>query len=60
MKMVASMRTNTNNYRKYGMIYANECTRCIREGTHFCKLEFDDDSCVNFKQLSDLKFTQKN
>lgn len=53
--MKSIMRTNTNNYRKYGMIYSNQCTRCIKEGTSFCSLSFVDESCVNFKSLEDLK-----
>ena len=52
------MKKNTNNYSKYGMIYQNQCTKCIREGTHFCKLEFTDEKCVNFKSLDDLKYTK--
>ena len=53
-----SMKKNTNNYQKYGMIYANQCTKCIKEGTHYCKLEFVDDSCSNFKTLQDLKYSK--
>ena len=48
-------KRNTNNYKKYGMIYSNQCTCCIKEGTSFCSLSFVDESCVNFKSLDDLK-----
>lgn len=54
MKSIMQKR-NTNNYKKYGMIYSNQCTRCIKEGTSFCSLSFVDESCINFKSLEDLK-----
>ena len=58
LKMDASMRTNTNNYKQYGFVYSEQCTKCIREGTPFCALKFsdDDNGCENFKPLSALKY----
>ena len=50
-----SMKRNTNNYEKYGLIYANQCTRCVKEGTAFCELKFTNESCDNYKSLDDLK-----
>ena len=58
LMMAANMKTNTNNYKKYGSIYQNQCVNCIREGTVYCKFEFSDDSCTNFKSLEDLKYTK--
>ena len=34
MMDVNNMKRNTNNYAKYGMIYQNQCTKCVKEGTH--------------------------
>lgn len=57
MRNTYLMKTNTNNYKKYGMIYSNQCTKCIKECTVFCNLDFNSDSCNNFKSLDDLKYT---
>ena len=57
MKKRLSMKKNTNNYSKYGLIYQNQCTKCLKEGTAFCELNFTDESCVNFKSLDDLKYS---
>lgn len=55
MMDASAMRTNTNNYKKYGMIYSTQCTKCVKEGTTFCSLKFEDENCLNFKSLDDLK-----
>lgn len=42
-------------YKEYGNIYTECCLNCIREGTPYCKLEYEDNKCVNFKTLEELK-----
>lgn len=42
-------------YKEYGNIYTDCCLKCIKEGTPYCKLEYEDNKCVNFKTLEELK-----
>ena len=42
-------------YKEYGSIYSECCVNCIREGTPYCELDYEDNVCVNFKSLEDLK-----
>ena len=46
---------NKLSYREYGLIYTEQCPFCFREGSPYCKLEYDEGRCVNFKSLEDLK-----
>ena len=43
-------------YREYGIIYTQCCLQCVKEGTPYCKMEYDEANiCKNFKSLEDLK-----
>ncbi len=59
MKDARMLKSEQKNYQKYGMIYSEQCTRCLKEGTHFCELKFEDEKCLNFKTLDDLKLEYK-
>ena len=42
-------------YKGYGIIYSEQCVNCIREGTPYCRLEVESETCRNYRTLDDLK-----
>jgi len=44
-----------SKYKQYGSIYTEYCLQCVREGTAYCRYEFEDNKCINFKSLDDMK-----
>ena len=61
MKDARMLRSEQKQYQKYGMVYSEQCTKCLKEGTHFCELKFTDaGECLNFKTLDDLKEEYNN
>lgn len=49
------MKNIRMKYKQYGNIYTECCVKCVKEGTAYCELEYEDNVCTNFRSLDDLK-----